>query len=296
MDRLTAIQVFIEVAKSRSFTKSADRLNMSRPMVTRYITALEEWVGVSLFQRTTRNVSLTPGGEIYLEKCKQIQNIAFDIEVNSKATDSTPRGAIRVAAGLTFALSQFKFLFADFLAKYPDISLNLVVADKSVDLVEEQVDFAIRISNNLDPHIISKQLGLCTSCLVASPDYLKKKGQIRKVEDLKKHSLVTHDHFRNTRLILKNGDRTEEFSFNSQFSSNETLLIQEAVLEGMGVAMLPLALVKTSIEQKKLIQILPDWELQKIGLHIVFTNRKFIAPQVRLFIDYLTEKARLQTW
>lgn len=148
-------------------------------MVTRYITALEEWVGVSLFQRTTRKVSVTPGDEIYFEKSKQIQNIAFDIEVNSKATDAAP---------------------------------------------------------------------------------------------------------------------LEEFSFNSQFSSNETLLIQEAAFEGMGIATLPLALVKTSIEQKRLVQVLPYWELPKIGLHIVFTNRKFIGPQVRLLIDYLSEKARQQIW
>ncbi len=296
MDRLTAIQVFIEVARTGSFTKAADHLDMSRPMVTRYITALEDWVGVSLLQRSTRHVSVTPSGEAYLDKCKQIQDITFDIEVRSKASAATPRGTIRVAASVSFALSRFKLLFADFLEKYPEISLDLVVTDRHVNLIESHVDFAIRISNNLDPSIVSKKIGMCRSCLVASPEYLKARGQIKKIEDLKKHTLIGHDHFKNSRLVLQKDDRSEEFSFNSQFSSNETMLIQEAAMEGLGVAMLPWALVQTPIRQKTLVQVLPDWNLPKIGLHIVFTNRKFIAPQVRLFIDYLTEKARKESW
>ncbi|MBS1970938.1 MAG: LysR family transcriptional regulator [Bdellovibrionales bacterium] len=296
MDRLTAIQVFIEVAKTGSFTKAADNLDMSRPMVTRYMTALEEWAGVSLLQRTTRNVSVTPGGEAYLEKCKQIQDIAFDIEVKSKASATQPRGAIRVAASVSFAQSQFKMLVTDFLKKYPEITIDMIVSDRPVNLIESHVDFAIRISNNLDPSIVSKQLGVCRSCLVASPEYMKEHGTIKKIEDLKKHKLVAHNHFKSHRLVLRKDGRTEELAFTSPFSSNETLLLLEAVTEGLGIVMLPRYLVQKQIQQKRLVQILPDWELPEIGLHIVFTNRKFIAPQVRLFIDYLTEKARSQSW
>jgi DNA-binding transcriptional LysR family regulator len=296
MDRLTAIQVFLEVARTGSFTKAADNLDMSRPMVTRYISALEDWAGVSLLQRTTRNVSVTPSGEAYLEKCKQIQDIAFDIEVKSKASANEPRGAIRVASSVSFAQSQFKTLIAKFLEKYPEVSIDLVVTDRQVNLIDSHVDFAIRITNNLDPSIVSKQLGTCHSCLVASPDYVKKHGQIKKIEDMKKHTLVAHDHFKNTRLVLRKNERAEELSFNSQFSSNETLLLLEAAFEGLGIVMLPRYLVQSQIQQKRLVHILPDWSLPEIGLHIVFTNRKFIAPQVRLFIDYLTEKARQQSW
>lgn len=296
MDRLTAIQVFIEVARTGSFTKAADNLDMSRPMVTRYISALEDWTGVSLLQRTTRNVSVTPSGESYLEKCKQIQDIAFDIEVKSKASASEPRGAIRVASSVSFAQSQFKMLIAKFLDKYPEVSIDLVVTDRQVNLIDSHVDFAIRITNNLDPSIVSKQLGTCHSCLVASPEYVKKHGQIKKIEELKKHVLVAHDHFKNSRLVLRKAERAEELSFNSQFSSNETLLLLEAAFEGLGIVMLPRYLVQSHLQQKRLVHILPDWNLPEIGLHIVFTNRKFIAPQVRLFIDYLTEKARQQSW
>lgn len=296
MDRLTAIQVFIEVAKTGSFTKAADNLDMSRPMVTRYITALEEWAGVSLLQRTTRNVSVTSGGEAYLEKCKQIQDIAFDIEVKSKATATQPRGAIRVAASVSFAQSQFKMLVTDFLKKYPEITIDMIASDRPVNLIESHIDFAIRISNNLDPSIVSKQLGICRSCLVASPEYIKEHGAVKKIEDLKRHKLVAHNHFKGHRLALRKEGRTEEIAFASQFSSNETLLLFEAAFEGLGIVMLPRYLVQKQIQQKRLVLILPDWELPEIGLHIVFTNRKFIAPQVRLFIDYLTEKVRKQSW
>lgn len=296
MDRLTAINVFIEVAKTGSFTKAADNLSMSRPMVTRYIALLEEWVGIGLLQRSTRNVSLTPSGESYLEKCQQIQDIAFDIEVSSRSTATKPSGSIRVASSVSFATAQYKELFAPFLEKYPQVSIDLVVTDRQVNLIESKVDFAIRITNNLDPGIVSKQLGVCRSCLVAAPEYLKKNGTPKKIEELRKHILVAHDHFKNTRLIMRKDGRQEELTFNSPFSSNETLVLLEAAKEGLGITMLPRHLVQAELKNKALVQVLPDWNLPELGLHIVFTNRKVIAPQVRLFIDFLSERARKQVW
>lgn len=296
MDRLTAINVFIEVARTGSFTKAADNLNMSRPMVTRYVSILEDWMGVSLLQRTTRNVSLTSNGEAYLEKCRQIQDIAFDIEVNSKSVTDQPKGMVRVAASVSFAMSQYKELIVPFMEKYPQISIDFVVTDRAVNLIDSKVDFAIRITNNLEPGIVSKQLGVCHSCLVATPRYLKAKGAPRKVEDLRKHRLMAHDHFKNSKLSLRKGDSREELSFTSAFSSNETLLLLEAATQDLGITMMPRYLVREHLKAKTLVEVLPDWSLPEFGLHIVFTNRKFIAPQVRLFIDYLSEKLKKQNW
>ncbi|ASD62921.1 LysR family transcriptional regulator [Bdellovibrio bacteriovorus] len=296
MDRLTAIQVFLEVAKTGSFTKAADNLSMSRPMVTRYVGILEDWVGTSLLQRTTRNVSLTSSGEMYLEKCRQIQDIAFDIEVNSKSALDEPKGVIRVASSVSFAMSQYRELIAPFMERYPQISIDFVVTDRQVNLIESKVDFAIRITNSLDPGIVSKQLGVCHSCLVATPKYLKAKGTPRKVEDLRKHRLMAHDHFKNSKLSLRKGDRQEELSFTSAFSSNETLLLLEAATQDLGITMMPRYLVQDHLKSKTLVEVLSDWSLPEFGLHIVFTNRKFIAPQVRLFIDYLSAEIKKQNW
>ena len=296
MDRLTAIQVFLEVAKTGSFIKAADNLNMSRPMVTRYVGILEDWVGTSLLQRTTRNVSLTSSGEMYLEKCRQIQDIAFDIEVNSKSALDEPKGVIRVASSVSFAMSQYRELIAPFMERYPQISIDFVVTDRQVNLIESKVDFAIRITNSLDPGIVSKQLGVCHSCLVATPKYLKAKGTPRKVEDLRKHRLMAHDHFKNSKLSLRKGDRQEELSFTSAFSSNETLLLLEAATQDLGITMMPRYLVQDHLKSKSLVEVLSDWSLPEFGLHIVFTNRKFIAPQVRLFIDYLSAEIKKQNW
>lgn len=296
MDRLTAINVFIEVAKTGSFTKAADNLDMSRPMVTRYISLLEDWVGVGLLQRSTRKVSLTPNGELYLDKCRQIQDIAFDIEVNSKSTLSAPHGVIRVACSVSFAKSQFKTLVAPFLEKYPHVTMDFVVTDRQVNLIESRVDFAIRITNHLDPGVVSKKIGVCRSCLVASPSYLKKNGTPKKVEDLKKHVVMAHDHFKKVDIQIHKEGRLEDLIFSGAFSSNETLLLFEATLEGLGIAMLPNYLVQEALKKKELMEVLPDWELPEMGLHLVFMNRKIIAPQVRLFIDYLAEKAKRQSW
>lgn len=296
MDRLTAINVFIEVAKTGSFTKAADSLDMSRPMVTRYISLLEDWVGVGLLQRSTRKVSLTPSGELYLEKCRQIQDIAFDIEVNSKSTLTAPHGVIRVASSVSFAKSQFKNLVAPFLEKYPHVMIDFVVTDRQVNLIESRVDFAIRITNHLDPGVISKKIGVCRSTLVASSQYLKKKGTPKKTEDLKKHIVMAHDHFKKTDIQMVKGERKEDLHFGGAFSSNETLLLLEATFEGLGIAMLPYYLVQESIKKQELVEVLPDWKLPELGLHLVFMNRKIIAPQVRLFIDYLAEKAKKQIW
>lgn len=233
---------------------------------------------------------------MYLEKCRQIQDIAFDIEVNSKSALDEPKGVIRVASSVSFAMSQYRELIAPFMERYPQISIDFVVTDRQVNLIESKVDFAIRITNSLDPGIVSKQLGVCHSCLVATPKYLKAKGTPRKVEDLRKHRLMAHDHFKNSKLSLRKGDRQEELSFTSAFSSNETLLLLEAATQDLGITMMPRYLVQDHLKSKRLVEVLSDWSLPEFGLHIVFTNRKFIAPQVRLFIDYLSAEIKKQNW
>lgn len=294
MDRLTAINVFIEVAKTGSFTKAADNLNMSRPMVTRYINVLEDWVGVGLLQRSTRNVSLTPSGEVYLDKCKHIQDIAFDMEMGAKASKGQPRGVIRVASSVGFATTQFRDLVAPFLERYSQVSMELVVTDRPVNLIESKIDFAIRITNNLQAGTVSKQLGICQSVLVATPNYLKKNGVPKKIQDLESHNVISHEHFRNKRILLKKDKEHQEILFKSRFSSNETMVLLEATLSHLGIAMLPRYLVTEQLKSKELIEVLYDWQLPELGLHIIFMNKKFVSPQVRLFIDFLSEKIKKQ--
>ncbi len=294
MDRLTAINVFIEVSKTESFTKAADNLNMSRPMVTRYISLLEDWVGLALLQRSTRNVSLTPSGEAYLDKCKHIQDIAFDMEMGAKASKGQPRGVVRVASSVGFATTQFNNLVAPFLEKYPQVSMELIVTDRPVNLIESKIDFAIRITNNLQAGTVSKQLGICQSVLVATPTYLKKNGTPKKLSDLDAHNVIAHEHFRNKRLLLQRGKEHQEILFKSRFSSNETMVLLEATLSHLGIAMLPRYLVTEQIASKSLLEVLPEWQLPELGLHIIFMNKKFVSPQVRLFIDFLSEKIKKQ--
>jgi DNA-binding transcriptional LysR family regulator len=294
MDRLTAINVFIEVSKTESFTKAADNLNMSRPMVTRYISLLEDWVGLALLQRSTRNVSLTPSGEAYLDKCKHIQDIAFDMEMGAKASKGQPRVVVRVASSVGFATTQFNNLVAPFLEKYPQVSMELIVTDRPVNLIESKIDFAIRITNNLQAGTVSKQLGICQSVLVATPTYLMKNGTPKKLSDLDAHNVIAHEHFRNKRLLLQRGKEHQEILFKSRFSSNETMVLLEATLSHLGIAMLPRYLVTEQIASKSLLEVLPEWQLPELGLHIIFMNKKFVSPQVRLFIDFLSEKIKKQ--
>lgn len=195
MDRLTAMRVYAEVARSGSFTASADRLEMSRAMVTRHVAEMEQWLGARLLQRTTRRVTLTDAGEQALRHCLRMLEMVEDVQNDVAPADGVLRGQLRVTSSMSFAHAHLAGAIGEFLALHPQLRIDLQAGDNPVDLVEARVDLAIRISNDPAPALIARPLGTCDSVLVASPAYLAARGRPRHPKDLARHACLGYANF-----------------------------------------------------------------------------------------------------
>lgn len=296
MDRITAAQVFVEVSERTSFSAAGEALGMSRPMVTRYIAELEAWTGLRLFQRTTRKLSITAAGEACLHRCKQMLELANEIEMTASPIETAPKGRIRVTTSGSFAKAQLTGLISTFLARYPQTEVELIIADKAVDLIESKIDLAVRISNQIDPGLIAKKLGVVKSTIVATPEYLKKFGTVKKITDLSQHNCLTHSYVGKTKWTFSKNGAEQEIMVQGNLYSNETIVLLEGVLNHVGIAMLPNYLVHQLIKDRTLVSLVEDWQVFEFGIYAVYVSKKYIPPAVRAFLDYLTVEMKSMSW
>lgn len=269
---------------------------MSRPMVTRYIAELEAWTGLRLFQRTTRKLSITAAGEACLHRCKQMLEAAHEIEMTASPIESTPKGRIRVTTSGSFAQAQLTRMISNFLVRYPQTEIELIVADKAIDLIDSKIDLALRISNELDPGLIAKKLGTVRSTIVASPEYLKKFGTPTKISELSTHNCLTHSYVGKTKWTFSKKGVKKEIPVRGNLYSNETIVLLEGVLNHAGIGMLPNYLIHQLIKEKKLIGLVEDWQAVEFGLYGVYVSKKYIPPAVRAFFDFLSTEMKNTTW
>ena len=192
MDRLTAARVFVEVAERGSLTQTAEHLEMSAAMVSRYLSAAEDWLGARLLHRTTRKVSLTDAGVAALPSCRQLLELADEATHIAAERSREPAGVLRVASSSSFAEAELTAALVDFQRQYAQVEIVLSVSDKASDLVGERVDLAVRLTNTLDSTMIARRLAACRSMLCASPAYLARHGQPHRAEDLRQHRCIAH--------------------------------------------------------------------------------------------------------
>ena len=195
MDRLTAMRVFVEVAGGGSFSAAAERLDMSRAMVTRYVGALEQWLGARLLQRTTRSVTLTDAGEHCLRRSQQMLALMEDVQDETSSHDDRLRGQLRITCRMSLAYAEVAAAVVDFLQLHPQLKINLNASEGALNLVEARIDLAIRISAEPDPALIGRVLAPCTSVLVASPAYLARHGVPQSPAELATHRCLSYANF-----------------------------------------------------------------------------------------------------
>lgn len=296
MDRLTAMQVFSEVAQTGSFTTAAEQLNMSRAMVTRHVTELEQWLGTRLLQRTTRSVTLTHAGEQTLRYCLQVLDLTQDLTQVVIPTDGILRGQLRITCSVSLAYAYLALVLSDFLAAHPALSIDLLVSDTSEKLVEQRIDLAIRITNEPDLGLITRSLGQCDSVLVATPEYLRRKGTPQVPSDLAKHQCLGYVNFARSRWCLTKQDSIETINVLTSLTANEATVLLQAALAGAGIALQPLYLVHEALQQGVLKTVLPDWSPEPMQIQALYTSRRHLAPTVRVLLDYLVERFKHAPW
>jgi DNA-binding transcriptional LysR family regulator len=296
MDRLTAMRVFVAVAESGSFSATADKLEMSRAMVTRHVGALEQWLGARLLQRTTRSVTLTDAGETCLRRSQQMLALVDDVEQETSRHDTALRGQLRVTCSISFAYAQMAAALADFLKLHPQLKIDLNASESALNLVEARIDLAIRISAEPDPSLIGRVLAPCTSVLVASPDYLTAQGVPTEPADLESHRCLSFANFGKSTWTLSRGGEHRQVHVRSQLSANEATALLQAALAGGGVALQPTYLANPHLANGTLMAVLPDWQPPEMSIHALYPSRKHLPPAVRALLDFLVERFADQRW
>lgn len=290
MDRLTAARVFVEVAERGSLTQTAEHLEMSPAMVSRYLAAMESWVEVRLLHRTTRRIGLTDAGQAVLSSCRQLLELAEDVQHLAGNRNREPEGKLRVATSSSFAEAQLTAAIVDFQRLHARVQVELLVADRAVDLVEDRIDLAVRITNALDPTVVARQLAQCRSVLCATPEYLARHGSPAGIEDLKTHRFITHAFGAGTQYrFLHRGD-TVEVPVNGTLFTNETAILRRAVLAGAGLGMLPTYFVGDDLRSGMLVRVLPDHEPEPLGIHAVYLSRRHRPLALQLLLEFLAQR------
>ncbi|MDR7271003.1 DNA-binding transcriptional LysR family regulator [Pelomonas saccharophila] len=290
MDRLTATRVFVTVVEQGSLTQAAERLDMSTAMVSRYLAAMEAWLGARLLHRTTRRLSLTEAGQSALASCRQLLDLSEDVAHQAGAARREPSGRLRITCSPSFAEAQLAPALIDFQRLHPQVAFSLTVADRSVDLAAEGIDLAVRITNSLEPTLITRPLGLCRSVLCASPGYLAERGRPETLQALQAHRCLAHAFVSAAQYRFRHAGQIVELPITDVLSTNDAAVLRRAVLAGGGLAILPTYFVGEDLRSGRLIGLLPDYEPEPLGVHAVFLSRQHQPLALRLLVDFLAER------
>ena len=297
MDRLTAMQVFAEVATSGSFTATADKLDMSRAMVTRYVAELEQWLGARLLQRTTRSVTLTDAGETCLRRSQQMLALMENVEEETATSSGGElRGQLRLTCSMSVGYAHVAAVLSDFLTLHPQLKIDLNASEGALNLVDARIDLAIRISAQPDPMLIARPLARCDSLLVAAPSYLQRHGAPTLPQDLAQHRCLSHANFGKSVWHLARGNESEKVSVVSPFSANESTALMKAAIAGGGIAMLPTYLANPNVAMGALQVVLPDWQVPALTIYALYPSRRNLSPAVRALLDYLVGRFETVPW
>ncbi|MGB4072344.1 LysR family transcriptional regulator [Pseudomonas sp.] len=290
MDRLTATRVFVEVVDRGSQTAAAEALEMSRAMVSRYLGELEGWVGARLLHRTTRKLSLTGAGEQLLGQCREMLALAETMQGVSLAQDSAPRGNLRIACSQSFAQAWLVHGLRDFIRLHPQVSVDLLVGSQAVNLVEARIDLALRITNQLDPNLIARQLAVCRSVVCATPAYLAQHGTPQRPEELAQHNCLSYAYFGRSIWEFQRGGEPYAVAVSGNLSANESMVLLEATLADAGISLQPRYSVSALLRSGALVQLLPEYQPQELGIHALYGSRRQMPTALRALLDFLIER------
>ncbi len=291
------MQVFVAVVEAGSQTAAADKLGLSRPVVSRCLAELENWVGARLLHRTTRRLHLTHVGEEVLPMCQRMLDLAQDIQASARHPEDEPQGQLRVTCSTSFGHAQLTDALAEFHERFPRVRIDLQLLDRTVNLVEEGIDLAVRISNDLDPQLIARHLAVCESILCAAPSYLQTHGIPQQAKDLERHNCLTHAYHDSTLWRFELAGEPVGVAVSGSLSSNDSVALMHAVTRGAGIALLPTYLCAGAIREGRLEVVLPDYRPTSLDIHAVYASRKHMSASLRTLLDFLVERfASVTDW
>ena len=294
MDLFQAMSVYMKVVEGGSMTAAAQNCGMSTTMVGNHLRALEQRLGVSLLNRTTRRQSLTEFGTAYYQRCQEVLGLVADSERLAEQQQGEPQGTLRITAPLTFGSERLAPALSEFTRRYPQVKLDVVLTNQRPDLISNSFDVAVRLGEAEAPGLIARPLKDYILKICASPEYLQRNGTPLRPEDLQAHNCLAFAYpagddwssvIKQWRMTGPDGDDIM-VPVSGSMVINSSAGLHQAALAGMGVVMLPDALVLPDIHQGRLVDLLPHYQLPVRPMHLVYSPDRYRLPKLKHFVDY----------
>jgi DNA-binding transcriptional LysR family regulator len=295
MDRLTSLTAFVRVVDSGGFSAASRRLNMSTSMVSNHVQALEDRLGARLLNRTTRKVSLTEVGRVYYDRCVQILADIEQADDIAGALQSTPQGTLRVYIA-THIVQFLSPVISEFLAQYPDVKVELTMGERTIDIIDEGFDIAVRLIPPPDASLIVRSLATWRHVLCCSHDYLERHGRVQQLAELSGHNCLRHVSYPyedEWRFADRKG-QPASVKVSGRLLTNSGEALRMAALQGNGICLAPGFLVHDDLEDGRLVRLLPEYRPIEFSMNAVYPHRHHVSAKVRTFIDMLVHHSSEQ--
>ncbi|WP_092884296.1 LysR family transcriptional regulator [Roseicitreum antarcticum] len=289
MDRLTEMEAFAMVVDQGGFTDAARKMGISKSAVSKHVSALETRLGARLLNRTTRRVSPTDIGLAYYDRARRVLNDAGEADSLVTAMQSAPSGLLRMSVPTDFGTTLLSPMLGPFLQSYPDISVNMVLKNRYVELISEGFDMAIRIGDLADSSLRARKFAEASYRMIAAPSYLQAHGRPMRIDDLNEHRLLHYSNqaSNNVWKIIAPSGETRQVRCEGWLTVNDGQSLLNAAVDGLGIAYLPSYLYHDALKTGQVVDVIPDLPKDIKGVYAVYPPGRYTQPKVRAFIDYL---------
>jgi len=289
MDRLTEMEAFATVVDQGGFTDAAKKMGISKSAVSKHISSLEARLGARLLNRTTRRVSPTEIGLAYYDRACRVLSDAGEADALVASMQSAPAGLLRLSVATDFGVNHLSPILGDFLQQFPDITVNMVLNNRYVELISEGFDMAIRMGDLEDSSLRARKLTETQMRMIAAPSYFEKHGRPTRLDDLNSHKLLHYSNQASGNAWKITAPSGEERQIRSAgwLSVNDGQSLLNACIAGLGIAYLPSFLYANAMEQVQVVDVMPDLPIERTGIYAVYPPGRFTQPKVRAFIDFL---------
>lgn len=298
MDKLQAMNTFVSVVEAGSFVGAMETAGLSKPAVSRQVAELEQHLGVRLLHRTTRRLSLTDEGRIYYLRCKEVLAAVQEAEDETSSRAGQAHGRLRVGAPHDFGVLHLAPLWASFMAHNPQVELDIVLSDRTVDLIEEGYDLVVRIGNLPNSGLVARPLANTRMVLCAAPAYLAAHGMPTHPDNLATHAIIAYSYWSNGdewRFQHADGQRAS-LRVRARAHANSGSTCLALALASQGIILQPDFLVYDALAQGTLVEIMPAWQAGTIAMHALYPTRTLLPLKVQLLRDFLVEALRQPPW
>ncbi|MDX2370629.1 MAG: LysR family transcriptional regulator [Colwellia sp.] len=285
---LNDMMLFIAVIDAGSFTRAADRLNIPKANLSRKISRLEQQLGVTLLERTTRSQHITEAGSHYLAHCRLISQELDLAEASISQSLKEVKGQLRIGVSVGMGHQIIKPVLGQFMLENSAINLQLNLLNSRVDLIEEGYDLVIRIGELADSRLIAKRLGKVARKIYASPEYVKKHGEIKSIGDLSQVDFLLMSSIQHTELLLLTSKEMQyELRIKPRMLIDDFLILKQMIIEGLGVAIIPDYMCEHELANGKLVQVLPNWGMPDVDVYALYPKHRLNLPKVKVFLDFI---------